>query len=83
MNRRSFFRFFGRATGTAVAVVVGGAALLPALKATEIKWMGSLELPRNVMDPLNELEQLRADSAEWKAFQRKLLAVAKQKSPIF
>ena len=29
MNRRTFFRFFGRASGTAAAVVVGGAAVLP------------------------------------------------------
>lgn len=29
MNRRAFFRFFGRASGTAAAVVVGGAAVLP------------------------------------------------------
>ena len=39
MNRRSFFRFIGRASGTAAAVVVGGAAVLP-------KVTGAVELKR-------------------------------------
>ena len=36
LNRRSFFRLLGRASGTAAAVVVGGAAVLPDDDMTKI-----------------------------------------------
>lgn len=57
MNRRAFFRFFGQASGTAAAVVVGGAALLPAFKSAESKWMGPFELPGG-MEGMERLPKL-------------------------
>ena len=41
MNRRAFFRLIGRASGTAAAVLVGGAALLPKVTgAVQLKRVG-------------------------------------------
>ena len=77
LNRRSFFRLLGRASGTAAAVVVGGAAVLPALNSAKSKWMGPLELPygvdglealgRNAARTLNQIERNQIRWAECRA----------------
>ena len=84
MNRRSFFRFFGRATGTAAAVVVGGAALLPKVKDLDIQPDGAVVSfvkqagDWDLVAPLNEVT-----TAHWKVWNREMLASAKRTAPIF
>ena len=75
MNRRSFFRFFGRASGTAAAIVVGGAALLPAMTdATKLKRLGRRQADGSIItfayhdDKLYEISRER-DWKEWHAKQ--------------
>ena len=84
MNRRSFFRFFGRATGTAAAVVVGGAALLPKAKDADIQpdgWADGSKIhfyqasdDMYVLDaPHGVTLMLREGSDEWKVVDYGLL----------
>ena len=88
MNRRSFFRFFGRATGTAAAVVVGGAALsqVPGNLASFIKIGGrwhELPIPEYGTEDWKTWHARTFNRQQWNAVQREMLASAKQKSPIF
>ena len=85
LNRRAFFRFFGRATGTAAAVVAGGAALLPKVTG-RMEYMtldGRLGRITQSNDGSFQKVMWAVDNEEqWKSLMRKLGARAKKKNSL-
>ncbi len=66
LDRRAFFRFFGRTAATVAGVVIGVGAALPAARWRKIENLPmeplvDLDVVR-LMDPLNELDALSASA---------------------
>ena len=85
MNRRTFFRFFGRASATVAAIVVGWAALFPKMTGS-VEYMtldGRLGRITQSNDGSFKKVMWAVDNEEqWKSLMRKLGARAKKKNSL-